>query len=305
MSNHSDKKLTILLYHGVTRSKSRGVENYSKKHISQNDFFKQMKYIKKKYNLLSIDDVVEIKKKNKKYPAGAVVVSFDDGFKNNFSTAAPILLDLKIPAVFYITSGVVNTTMMFWVDSIEDCINLTTNPGIKIYLDKICELSISNPRRKILAIERIKSFGKKNGNSINRIIADLIDSTGVVPSIEHAKNYEKITWKDLAELNSNKLFTIGGHSLYHDILADLNAAELDNNLELSIKLLENNLNRTIKHYSYPEGQDGHYNHYVIKALKRKGIICCPTAKFGLNSLKTDLFDLKRIMVGFMGTPFPL
>ena len=105
-------------------------------------------------------------------------------------------------------------------------------------------------------------------------------------------------------MGSNSLFTIGGHSLYHDILSLLPFEKMKKNIDLSIQLLEYNLNQPIAHYSYPEGQPNHYNADVIHILKKKKIKCCPSAISGINKISEDLFHMKRIMVGFNGAEFP-
>ena len=75
-------------------------------------------------------------------------------------------------------------------------------------------------------------------------------------------------------------------------------------IELSIGLLEFNLNEKIVHFSYPEGQENHYNQRVIDKLKASKIVCSPSAIHGINDHENDLFNLYRIMPGFMGIPFP-
>jgi peptidoglycan/xylan/chitin deacetylase (PgdA/CDA1 family) len=120
-------KLTILLYHGVTNSLSDGIENFSHKHLSIKDFENHIRFIKKNCNILSMDDVVNIKNEGGHWPQNAVAVTFDDGFKNNFTTAAPILEKYGCPATFYICAGMINANLMFWVDKIEDCINSAYN----------------------------------------------------------------------------------------------------------------------------------------------------------------------------------
>ena len=55
-------------------------------------------------------------------------------------------------------------------------------------------------------------------------------------------------------MNDNSLFVIGGHSLYHNILSQLDANMLDKEIRSSLDLLEINLQTSIYHYSYPEGQ---------------------------------------------------
>ena len=51
----------ILLYHGVTKNRSFGIENYSKKHISQKNFEKQMKFLSKNNYVVPLKEI-----KNKK-----------------------------------------------------------------------------------------------------------------------------------------------------------------------------------------------------------------------------------------------
>ena len=56
----------ILLYHGVTNVKSRGIENYAVKHIYQDKFYEQIKFIKKNLNVLSVNELSELISKRKK-----------------------------------------------------------------------------------------------------------------------------------------------------------------------------------------------------------------------------------------------
>ena len=64
----------------------------------------------------------------------------------------------------------------------------------------------------------------------------------------------------------------------------------------SINEIEKKQKIKIKHYSYPEGLKHTYGKREINLLKRKGIVLCPSAEFGVNSKKSNLFNLKRIFV---------
>ena len=298
-------ELTILLYHGVTNIKSRGIENYLRKHISQDDFYSQMQYLRNNCNVISIDDYLEIRKSKECLPPKSVIITFDDGFKNNYTVAAPILADLGLPSVFYYTSGVINTNIMFWVDIIEDCLNCCKNASIRIELDQVYDFSIDSMDAKIIALKKIKEYAKNVSNSDwDRIVNDIQNETGVKACVEHSENYEKITWNELKRLYDNSLFTVGGHSMYHNILSYKTYIEMEEDIRSSIDLLETNLKSSICHFAYPEGEAHHYNNDVIDVLRKYGILCSPTAIPGLNSLNTDPFHLRRIMVGFKGLPFP-
>lgn len=305
-SEELDSHLTILLYHGVTDSKSKGIENFSGKHINAKEFSRQMLFIKENCNILSLDDIVDIKTRKDKWPKKSVAVTFDDGFKNNYTTAAPILKDLEIPATFYVCSGMIETNKMFWVDKIEDCINLTKNNEINILLDEQTHFKLDTRAEKIFAVNHIKSFCKMvDVPTKERVLESLEKLTDVQPRTSNADNYQMMSWAELKSLNDDPLFTIGGHTLYHDIMsAHDNEEKMFKDIELSKGLLEFNLNQKIIHFSYPEGQKNHFNQKVIDKLKDSNIVCSPSAIHGLNSDSNDLFNLNRIMPGFMNTPFP-
>ena len=297
--------LTILLYHGVTDKTSTRIENFSKKHIDITSFEEQMKYIKNNANLMAMDDVIYYKQNKLDWPKRAVAVTFDDGFKNNYTKAASILDQYSIPTTFYISAGMINTNLIFWVDIIEDCINRTEKENLSIRLEKERRFNLENNKQKIMAINEIKVFCKKQSVEIkNRIVEQLIYTSDILPDNEVSENYQIMTWKEVAELAKNDLFSIGGHTLYHDIMASQKKDKMKLDIATTISLLDFNLDQKTRHYSYPEGQRMHYNKDVIETLKGNGIKCSPSAIDGINSHKEDLFNLKRIMPNFLGREFP-
>jgi hypothetical protein len=114
-----------------------------------------------------------------------------------------------------------------------------------------------------------------------------------------------MSWKNVRELAANNLFLIGGHTLYHEIMTAQKIETMKLDIKTTISLIDFNLNQNTRHYSYPEGQQKHFNKKVINELKCNGIICSPSAVDGENYHDEDLFNLKRVMPGFMGRKFPL
>ena len=87
-------------------------------------------------------------------------------------------------------------------------------------------------------------------------------------------------------------------------LSSLSDKELNYQISHCIKEISEQLDINVKHFSYPEGQEHHFNSEVIAVLKKENIICSPSAIYGYNDFSEDLFHLKRIMVGFDGAVFP-
>ncbi len=301
------QELTILLYHGVTNSVSQGIENYSNKHVPVTDFRRDMSWISKHCTVLGMDEVTELVKNGDPLPPRAVAITFDDGFANNHSVAASVLDEYSIPATFYISAGIVNTDMMFWVDALEDCINLTKAPSIDVTIDSEQQsFDLTNQPAKISALETIKRWCKQVDTlTKDDRLAQVMRVTGIIPDCSHADNYKKISWKQVRELADHQQFIIGGHSLYHDILASQTLRREESDIKLCQALLSHVLERPITHFSYPEGQQNHYRPETIKILKEVGVVCSPSAICGLNTIDDlDPFHLKRIMVGFYGIPLP-
>ncbi len=301
----SQFNLTILLYHGVTNSIPYGIENISGKHIHVDEYFDQMSWLKKNANILSMEEVYFFIANKKAFPKNAVAVTFDDGFENNYSQAFPVLKNLGIPTTFYISSGMIGTNEMFWVDKLEDCINHTQNEIINIVLGEEFNFELKQSKQKINALKRIKTFCKASNNSIKEdVIKQLIEQTGHQPNSDNSDNYRVMNWQQLIEMSLNENVIIGGHSLKHEILSRLDHEQMKKNIELSVEELSSKLNINVEHYSYPEGQSDHYNEDVINILRDNGVKCCPSAVHGINSEEDDLFHLKRIMVGFGEIEFP-
>lgn len=300
----NDKYLTILLYHGVTANKQSGVANFSGKHINTKIFEDQISFIKKNCNILSMDEIVEIYNSGNDWPSNAVAVTFDDGFQNNYLNAVPILDFYSVPATFYVCAGMVNTDLMFWVDIIEDCINRTKVKILKNSINGLTTFKLNSENDKINAINEIKKYCKfSSSEKKNLIIQELIHETSIEPSVEASSDYKMMTWDELKVLNNNSLFTIGGHTLYHDIMTSLKIDKIKANTDATIALINFNLNQKTIHYSYPEGQKNHYNEDIISMLIEKGIVCSPSAIDGVN-FNENLFNLKRIMPSFMNREFP-
>ena len=114
--------ILVLLYHGVTdqsAGKFNNLRNYNKKHLNKNTFEKQIESINKSCEVISIDQLVHYWNTNYEIKKPTVVITFDDGFRNNYSIAKPILEKYEVPATFYISTGNVSEQKLFWVDLLE------------------------------------------------------------------------------------------------------------------------------------------------------------------------------------------
>lgn len=297
---------TILLYHGVTASPSRGIENFSRKHVPAEEFRRQMRLIREQAAPLSLREIAGLLVNGEKLPRNAVAVTFDDTFQNNYRVALPILKECHVPATFFVTTGFIASNRRFWVDRLEHAINLTQKKELKLSLgDADSRFELASEQERIEAVVAIKRAMKRLRLPERDAMLELIlRRTGVEDKGLEVSNYANMTWEEVKGLHEPPFFEVGGHTVNHEILAYLDPPTLEREISQCKRALEENLGCEIDLFSYPEGQADHYNDEVIRVLKRFGIRICPSAVDGVNYPGADPFHLRRIMVGFMNRAFP-
>lgn len=290
----SRENLVIFLFHGIINKQTDSIRNYNNKHLEKDFFANSIKKLSKKGISLSMEEVVFHVKNKIPFPKNSYSITFDDGFENNISVAAPILFDYKTHATIYITTCFIENNSMSWIDKIENAVQEFKKKEFKF---GDIEYDLSSNEKKISFLELIR-FEIKNNRKINpNTFADKIcDSLGNnINSQDHQLDL-KMNWDQVVAAQNSEFLSIGGHSHTHKILSYLNKNELKKEIELSISLIKSKANITTKHYSYPEGLSNCFNKSVIAELKNNGIECCPSAISGVNDINTSLFHLKRVQV---------
>lgn len=292
-----EHRLAIFLFHGVVERSDYAVRNYTRKHLLADTFESVIRSLVRVGTPMSMDDVTAHIEAAGPFPPRSFAITFDDGFENNLSVAAPILSDLGVPATFYITSNFVENGAMSWIDRIEVCFE-RAQPG-RVRLPWRAEpAAFATPADKIHLLDEIRARVKAD-STIDRdgLISDLFDQCGVAEIHTSGDPLDgKLTWPQVRELGEHSLFTVGGHSHTHATLSFLSEADLHAEIATSINMLRERAGIESCHYSYPEGLDYCYSAGVIEELRSFGIRCCPTAIDGLNDERTGLFHLRRIMV---------
>lgn len=296
--SNNQNSLSIFLFHGVIEKKNKGIRNYNLKHIEKKSFLKIIKFLKSKGECLSIDQVYEIIKNNRKFPKNSFAITFDDGFENNFKVAVPILKKYNLKSTFYFSSEFVDKNEMSWIDKVEYAFQKTNKKKFLLPWKKKLS-NIKDDKEKILVLDNIRKVlkNKNNNKLIEQFVKNLFRNLNVKKISSLNNNLDKkISWSNVKKLNKSNLFTIGGHSHKHISLTSIPFDQAKKQINISLKLFKKKAGIDLKHYSYPEGQRRDFNNNIIKYLKKKGIKTCPSAIHGYNNNRSNLFTLKRIFV---------
>lgn len=290
--------LLILLFHGVVRSHDYEVRNYIRKHIDAAYFYNVLADLKVHGQCLSMDEVVDFHRVGKGYPENSFAITFDDGFENNASIAAPILEELDLPSIFYITTDFIENGTMSWTDKAEYALETVKAPfSVRLPFHEEAVL-LRSSEDKIALMQQMRRYIFQDETRDPQVLVDLLYDALKLDHVQTTDDPldKKLSWEQIRQMHNHRLFTIGGHTHSHPIMSGLSAQDLDFQIDTSLRLLKEKSGVLTHHYAYPQGQANHYSKTVINALQERGITCCPTAIDGINSTQVGLFDLFRYMV---------
>ena len=211
----NNDSVCIFLLHGVIKESNFVYRNFNRKHILEEEFETFIHSLKNNGNSLTTGDLIDIANGRPVSPK-SFVITFDDGFKNNLTVAAPILEKYQVPATFYVTTEFVSENAMSWIDRIDWAIEESSNrASIEIALPwASASRRLTSKNSRLSLLKEIRSFVNHNRN---------IDQSSLANNIQTQLGFEttraadgeldaKLTWEDLSKLSQSELFTIGSHT---------------------------------------------------------------------------------------------
>lgn len=290
--NLNRKKLIILGYHGISGKE----QSYRKKYLGKSIFEKQIKYLKKKnFSFITLTNWQQIVKSQKKTNNGFVIITFDDGFKNVIDYAYPILKKYGAKGIIYVISDIIEKNELIWTEYLKMLVYNHRNNKFKFkFKDQIIEYSLNSKYNLKIAFNDMKNKLRTLSNKERITHLNQFEISNNIKSFKNIPiDYLVANWQELNSLNKN-ILEIGNHTKTHPNLNTLSSdKDYYEELILSKLEIEKKIGYSIKHICYPAGI---YNESVIQYLKKYEYLTGVTVKEGLNTLKSDLFQLKRLII---------
>lgn len=294
----NDDAVAVFLFHGVTELEDCGIRNYTGKHIDRDTFASTIKLLSSSGHAVSIDELYAHVTKGQPCPKRSFHVTFDDGFWNNLSAAAPILKDFSVPATFYVTSDFVEYGSRSWTDRIEAAVASTPLRQISCPPPMEPNYKLSTKSDRILFLQQVRERVKASRQTDPDTFADLlVESLIGSDDLQFIETLDrKLNWHEVRQLDADPLFSVGGHGQTHRILGYLSHAEIQEEVTECISALRTKGGLAAEHFSYPEGFAGSYTCELVDFLGQLGVKTGVTTIPGANSAGQDPFQLRRIFV---------
>lgn len=202
---------------------------------------------------------------------GTCIVTFDDGYENNFSCAHKILSKFNIKAYFFIPANLILHNTTLWIDKILLWLSFVPTGNYSL-ANSVHHISDNMSRQKIAG--KLWQLIHEDYSLKEKIINDMEKAYPFdrlpIDSFLMKLRFYGISNKQL-ELMKQYGHKIGCHSIYHDILSCLTEEELQNEMQQCGTYLGTLYNTSV--YSYPFGGEGEVSKQVIHSLQKQKFIC--------------------------------
>ncbi|MCG7985952.1 MAG: polysaccharide deacetylase family protein [Candidatus Thiodiazotropha weberae] len=279
-------KTRIICYHRIAGNDQ--VEG-----ISEKVFEQQLLDLSKQFNIIDMATFKKIQNGLIKldFP---LLITFDDGYEDNYSVAYKFLKKYNLPATIFLTTDFVDKKKWIWHDLYRYIVNNTKQKQYILQhnnIESVLDFSTNRSKldaRKIIH-DLVKPLNKKDKITyLNSLAEDL----GVEILETPTKEYSSMTWPQIKEMSENNI-CFGAHTCSHEILSSLEEMDIDAEIRVSKNTIEANIGEEVDTFAYPNGSSNDFNSKTVKAMRLNGIKYSFTMIPGINSKNDDSFTLRR------------
>jgi len=201
----------------------------------------------------------------KKGKRRCVVFTFDDGYRDNYECAYPVLRKHEIPFVLYVASNFPNRKMATWWYALEDLIisrkNVSFHHNEREYnfpcktVDEM-HAAFAAIHHMILLSESKAVHHQLMEDVFHDWDGDLCNCSGALP----------MNWEHVVEMSHDELVEIGAHTKSHAPLTCQSDADSRFEILQSKKDLEAKIGKPVMHFAYPYGMHGKRERDTVKEL---------------------------------------
>jgi peptidoglycan/xylan/chitin deacetylase (PgdA/CDA1 family) len=285
----------------VKRRRSRNVQilTYHRVNDDHDPFFpatplhvfeKQMEYLAANFNVCHLDEAVERMRK-RDVPDNTVVITFDDGYRDNYLNAFPVLKRLSVPVTIFLATDAIEYGSVLWHDRVFSAFRETRVPFLKEYGRMKNEYSLLTLGEKLLAQKEVLKFLRSLDEAERLIWVDRLIERLSVDNLKERSDL-MLTWEEVRIMHRAGV-SFGSHTVTHPILSKIPMEKAREEVERSKQLIEERLGAPVQTFAYPNGTAEDFNVATKQMLKEAGYLCAVTTIFGTNKTGQDLFELQR------------
>jgi len=264
----------------------------------ENGFFeRQIRHIKQRYQPFSLAGLLEHIDSYGAAPKHAIVVTVDDGYRDFYREAFPVLRKYGVPATLFATTGFIDGRLWLWPDKVTWILNQAEKVDGDI---KFGPVTLESGRSGQELIDRYWKPLIDHALSIpdaekHDLIQSLAEALRVDLSDQAPEGFAACTWSELLEMQSAGI-EIGGHTVTHPTLGQVTVTQARAEIFGCRDELNEHLGSEVRTFCYPNGQPSDLQDFLLPMVEESGFRGAVTAFPDSKGIK-ERFAMRRHACG--------
>jgi peptidoglycan/xylan/chitin deacetylase (PgdA/CDA1 family) len=265
--------------------------------VNKDVFERHIEHIKQYHTVIRLDDLINRLLYNKPLPHKPISITFDDGFKDNYLNAFPVLDKYGITASFFVLGSSISNTMPMWPHCLYTFLDSFTGRSFTIQLKDGFHFTVDNfdDKSKMIVLQKLKEFLSEKDQEERLDLLRLVCRQNKVEPEKVPLLSDYMSSSEIKEL-SEKGNLIGAHSMTHENLARLSLTDKMAEILRSKIATRPFYHNDFAAFAYPYGTRNCVDEETKRVLQLCGFKCAVTTFEGLNNRNTDLLEIRRIEI---------
>ena len=253
-------------------------------------FERQIAYLSEHYEVVSLDELLTRVHDGSRRSKPWVAITFDDGYRDNYLYAFPILHKYGAKCLFYLTVDCIGGSGILWTSALRYILLQTSRHHVHIdCLRKGFPLATAG--------ERLKSFSDLKDVVVTTPRSEreeILKELAREADIELAALQETmLSWNEVRSMRQAGM-SFGAHTMSHPSLPNIPMEEAREEMLTCKEVLAAQLGEPVRHFSYPNpGDRVNFNEPLKRILRDAGYRSATTSRYGMVEPGDDPFELKR------------
>lgn len=239
--------ILVLAYHRVTPDAEMGDCAYPAMHVAERTFRRQLQALRQLYRIVPMQELRALLGGTQPLTESVAVVTFDDGYRDNYRVALPILIEEEVPATFFVSLDFVDKAEPFWFDRLAHAVR-RGDTNLPANLPAPLRQALEAPGSTVERVRRAAAYLKTLPDAErSATIAALGPANDEVPA-----GAEPMTWDEVRSLQAAGM-RVGAHGVRHGILTRMQPAEVRREIETSVAAIATQVGAPVTEFAYPNG----------------------------------------------------
>jgi peptidoglycan/xylan/chitin deacetylase (PgdA/CDA1 family) len=258
-------------------------------------FVEQVKYLTQNFEVITLEQAVEFAVNGVSATRTAkILITFDDGYRDNYEYAFPILRQHGAQGTFFLCTSLVGSSTLPWWDQIAFLLRQTKRERIRLQYPEEIELDLRESGFLDVLRVLLRMYKDRTSMDKDRFLKGLSEAVDVTAVTSTERLF--LDWEEAREMVRGGM-AIGSHTHSHSLLSHLTAEQQVEEVTQSRQTLEKHLGIPIDTLAYPVGEPASFSADTFRALEQAGYRAAFSYYGGINTRQaSNPYNLLRMSV---------